>query len=229
MNTRHTPAEARALRRRHKHERQAVLFGMIIAALAVVVLGALAVYSGAVSLPGQPKFVAVEEKGTRIDQPQVCVPPDTLPVAAGEIAVTVLNGSDRAGLAGSVGELLTDRGFLIENTGNDPRNPVVSLISFGAEGIAQAYTLRAHVPDAQLVLDARQGTSIDLTVASSFAALAPLEEVELDPASPLTPLTGCADVATVTPLPAPARLATEAPAEGDGTEDEATDDAGEDA
>ena len=155
----------------------------------------------------------------------MCVPPDTLPVAAGEIAVTVLNGSDRAGLAGSVGELLTDRGFLIENTGNDPRNPVVSLISFGAEGIAQAYTLRAHVPDAQLVLDARQGTSIDLTVASSFATLAPLEQVELDPAAPLTPLTGCADVATVTPLSAPARLATEAPAEGDGTEDEAGEDA----
>lgn len=226
MNTRLTPAEARALRRRHKHERQAVLFGMIIAALAVVALGALAVYSGAVTLPGQPEFRAVEEKGTRIEQPQVCVPPDTLPVAAGEVSVTVLNGSDRAGLAGSVGELLADRGFLIENTGNDPRGPVLSLISFGAEGIAQAYTLRAHIPDAQLVLDARTGTSVDLTVATSFTTLAPLETVELDPATALTPVAGCADIATVTPLPAPARLAAdEEPAEGEAATDEDAGDA----
>lgn len=226
MNTRLTPAEARALRRRHKHERQAVLFGMIIAALAVVALGALAVYSGAVTLPGQPEFRAVEEKGARIEQPQVCVPPDTLPVAAGEVSVTVLNGSDRAGLAGSVGELLADRGFLIENTGNDPRGPVLSLISFGAEGIAQAYTLRAHIPDAQLVLDARTGTSVDLTVATSFTTLAPLETVELDPATALTPVAGCADIATVTPLPAPARLAAEEePAKGEAATDEDAGDA----
>ncbi len=193
---------------------------MLIAALAVVVLGALAVYSGAVSLPGQAEFVTVEQKGTKIDQPQVCVPPETLPVAAGEVSVTVLNGSDRAGLAGSVAELLADRGFLIENTGNDTRAPALSLISFGAEGIAQAYTLHAHVPDAQLVLDARTGTSVDLTVATTFSALAPLEEVALDPAVALTPVTGCADVATVTPLPAPARLAAEElPAEDEAAED----------
>lgn len=213
MNTRLTPAEARALRRRHKHERQAVLFGMIIAALAVVALGALAVYSGAVTLPGQPEFRAVEERGTRIEQPQVCVPPDTLPVPANEVSVTVLNGSDRAGLAGSVGELLGDRGFLIENLGNDSRGPVLSLISFGAEGVAQAYTLHAHIPDAQLVLDARTGTSVDLTVATSFTTLAALDAVTLDPAAPLEPVTGCADLATVTPMPAPARLAAQESAE----------------
>ena len=42
---------ARALRRRHMRERQAVVFGVLLAALAVIGLGAAAVYTGSLSLP----------------------------------------------------------------------------------------------------------------------------------------------------------------------------------
>lgn len=201
------PADTiRANRRRRKHERQAVVFGVLIAFLAVSGLGALAVYTGAIALPNQPDFVVAEPKGITVSQQPVCVPEDTTPLPYADVHVTVLNGSERGGLAGSVSKLLTDRGFTVDSTGNDARKPTRPLISFGDDGIAAAYTLLAHYPESQLVLDARPDASVDLTVPESFMELEPEDAVALDPKKPMDSLAGCADVKQITPLPAPSRF-----------------------
>lgn len=202
-----TPQQARALRRRRQHERQAVVFGIIIACLALTGVAGLAVYTGALALPGRPEFVAKEATSvSTIVGAQPCVPPDTTPVGRKKIKVTVLNGSSVGGLAGVVADMLSERGFKIEGTGNDKRMPSETLISFGPEGVAQAYTLAAHLPAARLVLDAREGKTVDLTLTADATTLVPEDQVLLDPDTPLEPVPGCAEIETITPQPAPARL-----------------------
>lgn len=195
-------------RRRRKHERQAVVFGMLIAFLAVAGLGALAVYTGALALPKQPDFIASESKAITVAQQPACVPEGALPLPYVDVHVTVLNGSDRGGLAGTVSKLLTERGFSVDGTGNDAREPARPLISFGDDGVAHAYTLLAHYPEAQLVLDARTDSSVDLTVPESFVELEPEDAVTLNAETPLVSVAGCVDAAQITPLPAPARFDT---------------------
>lgn len=196
----------RATRRRRKHERQAVIFGVLIAFLAVSGLGALAVYTGALSLPDQPEFMVKESDNVDVSQQPACVPADTKPLPYAKVHVTVLNGSNRGGLAGSVSKLLTERGFSVDSTGNDARKPNRALISFGDDGVAHAYTLLAHYPEAQLVLDARKDSTVDFTVPEDFAELEAEDAIELDVDSPLTSLAGCAEAGQITPLPAPARF-----------------------
>lgn len=196
----------RATRRRRKHERQAVVFGVLIAFLAVAGLGALATYTGAFSLPNQPDFVVKDDGTVKVAQQPACVPADTMPLPYSKVHVTVLNGSDRGGLAGSVSKLLTDRGFSVDGTGNDTRKPKQPLISFGDDGVAHAYTLLAHYPEAQLVLDSRPGKSVDLTVPESFTALEPEEALSLDAEMPLASVPGCVEAGQITPMPAPTRF-----------------------
>ena len=66
--------QARVERRRREHERQAVVFGVLIAFLAVCGIFALAVYSGAISSPFNRPFttVGVAEQET---YPVPCLPP----------------------------------------------------------------------------------------------------------------------------------------------------------
>lgn len=205
------------MRLRHKHERQAVVFGVLIALMAISGLAALAVYTGALALPGDPEFVTAEPTGTSIVQSPACVPDETYPVAYNQVQVTVLNGSTRSGLASTVADLLAERGFDVLGVGNDTRAPIDPLISFGPEGIAQAYTLLAHYPTARLVLDARVDGTVDLTVPQSFEELEPVDSVTLDPETPLVSVPDCTDPATITPLPLPAHLA---PTDEDGQGDE---------
>ncbi len=188
----------RATRRRRKHERQAVIFGVLIAFLAVS--------GGALSLPNEPEFIVTEEKGITLAQQPACVPPDTEPLPYAKVHVTVLNGSNRGGLAGSVSKSLTDRGFTVDSTGNDTRKPTRALITSGDDGIAHAYTLLAHYPDSQLVLDARPGSTVDFTVPEGFVELEAEELVQLSADTALVSVTGCVEVGKITPLPAPDRF-----------------------
>lgn len=198
-----------------------MVFGLLIAVLAATGVVGLAVYTGAFSFPGSADFVTKEKTtGTTISAPQPCVPAGSSPVGRKKIKVTVLNGSDRAGLAAVVGEMLTDQGFTVQGTDNDKRRPSQPLISFGVKGATRAYTLLAYVPDARLVLDNRPGASVDLTVSAEFNGLVPTEQVKLDPEIPLESVPECVDIEAVTPLPAPARFTkTEEPAVATETKD----------
>jgi len=192
---------ARKLRRRRKRERQAVIFGAVLAALAAVGLGAAAVWSGAMESPVTRPWTVVEESSPVAFAPP-CVEPGTTPVTYKKIKVAVYNGTTRAGLASSVGDLLGQRGFTITETANYPeRLRSVARISFGEKGLARAYTLLAHVPGAELYFDGRDSSRIDLALGTRYKALAPLEDVTLDKDTPLEPVPGCVPVAEATPRP----------------------------
>ncbi|WP_024286562.1 LytR C-terminal domain-containing protein [Cellulomonas sp. KRMCY2] len=193
-----SPDRERMLRRRHKHERQAVIFGSIAAALAVASLGAVAVYSGTLSVPMLDREFTtpdVEDVAAMPDPP--CPPEGTLPVAYNVIQVNVLNGSGREGLAGTTSTALTTRGFAVLSTGNYPASissPVQ--IGFGEAGLAAAYTLAAQFDTPQLLLDTRVDATVDLVLGEDFTDLLDPTLITIDPVAPLVGVPGCVALET---------------------------------
>ncbi len=215
---------ARTLRRRHQAERQAMVFGGLVAALAVVGLGALAEYTGAIDVPllSRPFSSPTEAAPTGVALPDPPCPPEgALPLEYSAVTVNVLNGSERAGLAGITGDQLTGRGFTVGATGNYPNIDVPSELLFGTEGISAAYTLAAQLDGPALILDTREGASVDLVLGADFAGLVEAETVDLDPTLELVGVAGCVPADQITPVPGP----TPTEEAADEATDEATDEA----
>ncbi|MCL3859686.1 LytR C-terminal domain-containing protein [Actinotalea sp. K2] len=188
-----TADREQALRRRHRHERQAVVFGSLVAALAVAGLGAAASYTGVMSFPFlEREFTSPEPEATALIPDPPCPAEGALPVAYAEVQVTVLNASGRAGLAGSTAEDLRSRGFGVLDTGNYALPLAASnQVSFGPGGVAAAYTLAAHLTDPILMLDTREDARVDLILGSVFPGLLDPSTIVLDPAAPLEHPEGC--------------------------------------
>ncbi|MBD5786080.1 LytR C-terminal domain-containing protein [Cellulosimicrobium terreum] len=202
------------------HERQAVVFGLLIAILAVLGLGALAVYTGAIDAPFDRALSTPEVEADPLADVKVpCLAEDTLPVAARKVHVNILNASgSSAPLASTNQSLLVERSFTVDSIGNAPDLDDVegpdavsrTQIHFGVDGIAAAYTLAAHYPNPGLVLDDREGASVDLYIGEDYVNLVDPELVGLDPDVPLENPEGCVPLDEVTPTPSPTP-----PAEGD--------------
>lgn len=217
-------ARKRRLRRRHKRERQAVIFGAVLAGLAAIGLGAAAVWTGSMDAPFDRAFTTIEPSPTADVNAPPCVPENTLPVPYGDIAVHVYNATTRPGLAGSAADLLGQRGFEIGSTGNFAiKLRGVARIEFGAQGIAEAYTVAAHIPEAELMYDARTDDVVDVALGAGFRELVPLEEVRLVVDEPMTGVTGCVPLTDAVPGAPPA--ATPPP---DGEDEDTVDVGGED-
>jgi len=203
---------ARALRRRHMHERQAVVFGVLLAGLAVSGLGAAALYTDSLSLPFFEREFSAKPTADTQTVRTYCPPEGALPVPAAQITVDVYNGANIAGLAGTTATSLTERGFVIGLKENAPAEVAgVARIIYGAAGSAAAYTLQAHVPDAVLQNDARETPVVDLVVGKEYAGLLPVDQMVLDPAAPLVGPEGCIPFAEMT-APAAEQPAAEDPA-----------------
>ena len=195
------------------HERQAVIFGVLLAALR----------SGGPGRRGgvhrQPRPAGLRARVRRRALPDRHAGPVPVPAgrrAAGahnQVNLKVYNATTRVGLAGATAASLGERGFIIALTENAPATyDGKARIIFGTAGVAQAYTLAAHVDGAVLVLDARLDPTVDLALGAEFAELNPLESVLLDPAVPLVAPEGCTPFDQVVAPAAPA--VTETPAAG---------------
>ncbi|GHH79737.1 LytR C-terminal domain-containing protein [Promicromonospora soli] len=197
--------QARVERRRREHERQAVVFGVLIAFLAVCGIFALAVYSGAISSPFNRPFttVGVTEQET---YPVPCVPeasgqPDgALPSAYSDTQVRVLNASGESGLATAHESVLADRGFNIVGKGNVPVLLQESEIRFGRKAIVQAYTLAAQFPEIRLVLDDRVDRKIDLLIGEDYVPPLDVEDVQLTADQPLRNAEDCVPADSIDPV-----------------------------
>jgi hypothetical protein len=196
---------ARTERRRREHERQAVVFGLLIAFLAVVGLGALAVYTGAVNSPiGQP--IASPDAEVEPEGPVPCLPKvkgdaaGAVPVAYSKIRVRVFNASETTGLAAAHAEVLGDRGFDVIDTGNLDHHITESELRFGVKGIRAAYTLAAQYPEMRLVLDDRPGIAVDLAVGTEWERPLAEEDVPIQADKPLENRPGCVPAKEITPL-----------------------------
>ena len=196
--------QARVERRRREHERQAVVFGVLIAFLAVCGIFALAVYSGAISSPFNRPFTTVGAAEQKT-YPVPCLPavkgqPDgALPATYSDVQIRLLNASEEIGLAGAHATVLADRGFSIIAEGNVPVQLQESEIRFGRKGIVQAYTLAAQFPEIRLVLDDRRDRKIDLLIGEEFEAPLDVEDVELTADQPLLNAEDCVPSGDIEP------------------------------
>ncbi|MCK0116444.1 LytR cell envelope-related transcriptional attenuator [Isoptericola sp. CG 20/1183] len=203
-----SPAQdpARVARRRRKHERQAVVFGLIIAFLVVLGLGALAIYTDTIDSPiAEPIFTPSADV---TNMAPACLPEDedspdgVLPMRYDKVGVRVFNAADpRFALAGAAEEVLSDRGFDVRDTGDFPdlvEGP--SEIRYGAEGIVQAYTLAAQFADVELVMDDRGGKVVDLLIGVGWSEPLPAEEIPLAADEPLENMPGCVPASELDPV-----------------------------
>ena len=196
--------QARVERRRREHERQAVVFGVLIAFLAVCGIFALAVYSGAISSPFNRPFTTVGAAEQKT-YPVPCLPavkgqPDgALPATYSDVQIRLLNASEEIGLASAHETVLADRGFSIISKGNVPVQLQESEIRFGRKGIVQAYTLAAQFPEIRLVLDDRRDRKIDLLIGEEFEAPLDVEDVEVTADQPLRNAEDCVPSGDIEP------------------------------
>lgn len=203
-----SPAQdpARVARRRRKHERQAVVFGLIIAFLVVLGLGALAIYTDTIDSPiSEPIYTpstVVENMAPACLPDDEDSPDGILPMPYDKVRVRVYNAADRRfALAGASEEVLSDRGFDIRDTGDfTSRVEGLSEIRYGAAGIVQAYTLAAQFEEIDLVMDDRGGKVVDLLIGTGWAEPLPVEDVPLAGDQPLENRPGCVPAADLEPI-----------------------------
>lgn len=207
MTTPDDVQRARTQRRRRKHERQALIFGLLIAFLAVSGLAAAAIYTGAVTAPFDRGFSTEEAVRDQVAT-QPCLPDGTLPVPYRDVTLKVLNATERSGLAAQVSAVLTSRGFVVSATKTQEAKLTDVRISFGTQGLAAAYTVAAQFPKANLLYDAREDASVDVALGASFTDLVPTEEIVLAPDTPMTSVDGCRSLDSITPEPLPTPSAT---------------------
>lgn len=103
------------------------------------------------------------------------VPTTTVP-SPQAVTLTVLNSTDRTGLAASTGAGLTALGFKVTATANDTtsRAPVtgVAEVRFGPLGKPAATLVSYYVVGATLVPDSRADAGVDLALGAKFTVLA---------------------------------------------------------
>src|SRR5699024_6476856 len=102
-----------------------------------------------------------------------CPEPGAVPLAPGEVTVTVLNGTSRGGLAGDTTEQLGARGYQVESPGNTRQASGPATIVHGPEGYLAAQSVRAQLQEAQLRLDEdMEGSAVTLLLGGGFSGLA---------------------------------------------------------
>ena len=110
--------------------------------------------------------------------PRTCVTPSAAPTPAApaQVTVTVLNATDKVGLAHQIAAALRAQGLRIGKVGNTKAKVTgVAAISYGATSKAAAITVAEYVPGATLVpapSGADKAGSVTLQIGPSFAALA---------------------------------------------------------
>ena len=119
--------------------------------------------------------------GTQGDQDPAASPNCLRATAARDLRTTavtinVYNGTDRAGLAGSVAKSLRSQGFKVANVANDPLGKPtggVGEVRHGPAGVAAATLVATKLPGSKVVRDERTDGTVDLVLGSRFTALSP--------------------------------------------------------
>jgi hypothetical protein len=146
-------------------------------------------------IPGA-KLFADTRKGTSVDvvvglgyRDLVAMPARLKPIPS-EVKVNVYNTTYKTGLAKTVADAITARGFTVKDVSNDPQRTMqlgTAVIRHGAQGDLAAALLQGHVPGAQLVKDDRPDTTLDLVIGNAYTGLTPTADVPPLPPRPKQP------------------------------------------
>ena len=117
LNPVSSSADPRAAYRRRLQHRQTTVIGGTLAIMTIVTVVCLMIWTGMLPVP-DPGF-SEKEKPTAEAQP--CPPADAVTSKIVSIPVNVYNGTDSAGLASTVADVLTDAGMTVGATTDWPR------------------------------------------------------------------------------------------------------------
>lgn len=134
--------------------RQTVTIGSILAAMAVLTVVSLLIWSGLVPTPFDPGFSEKVKEVPQVTQP--CPPADAVTIEVTSVPVNVYNGTDTAGLAGDVATQLEEAGLTVSNTADWPRGSYEGdvLLTTSPAGVVGAYSLaRAFSGNVLVALD----------------------------------------------------------------------------
>ncbi|MGC5165922.1 LytR C-terminal domain-containing protein [Luteimicrobium sp. DT211] len=202
MANQHPSPTPRELRRRHMHERQAVVFGVLVAALALVGIGAAGIMTGAISSPFSKPIATPTASDDVMTTAVPCLPKGTKPVTYSDVTLNVYNASGQPGLARSTADAFTERGFVVKKVGNDSSKIVAPRVVFGKRGLYRAYTVAAQLKDAKFAYDGRKDASVDVVLGTESHVLLGTKDVHLNAKKAMKSAPGCVALAKVKPLPA---------------------------
>lgn len=189
--------------RRHRRERQFLVFGLLLIGLGFVAFLAFGVYKGEVKGPFNAAFVT-PAAGFTSDIELVCPPPSSFPLEPSQVAVRVMNATEREGIAAGALGVLEGRGFVpLGATNWNQKYKGVARIMFGTEGVQKAYTVALQFPESELVLDDRKNATVDVVLGDNYTALVLQIDPRLDPTVQLSADSQCLPVSQVEPKPAP--------------------------
>lgn len=186
-------ARRKALRRRHLVQRQTIIFGSIIAVMAVLGIASLAVYVQGAPSPFDRDFYN-PDAGAVAQDVVPCPAEGALPVPYAEITANVYNGASTTGLAGRIATALQNAGVLTAHIANNPEGDYdgVVLIRAGRGGVSAAYSVAALFPDSVVMLDPTRGdATIDVVLGRGYESMNDPAEATPDPALPLVGSEGC--------------------------------------
>lgn len=143
-------SNARAEYKKRTQQRQTVIFGSIIAVMAVLLVLGTLVWSGLLPFPFERKFSQPPSTDA-----VVCPAQDAQHVDPTTITANVFNATSRSGLAGNVASALATAGVVISDTANWSGEQFSAPVRIyaGPKGVSNAYTLRAFFPGATVHVD----------------------------------------------------------------------------
>lgn len=96
------------------------------------------------------------------------------------VTVNLYNSTTISGLAGTVGESLRERAFILGEIGNRAvnREGMTAIVVAGPNGYANALTLQRQIPGTVFVEDERVDATVDVVIGSGYEALVPEEELD---------------------------------------------------
>ena len=188
-------ADPRAAYRRRLQHRQTTVIGGTLAIMAIVTVVCLMIWTGMLPTP-DPGF-SEKEKPTAEAQP--CPPADAVTTEIVSIPVNVYNGTDSAGLASTVADVLTDAGMTVGATTDWPRGTYDGdvLITSSQAGLTNAYTLsRAFSGTVTVRIDENTDaadTTVSVVLGSEYehTILTAGEIGQLAAGQPITAPAGC--------------------------------------
>jgi hypothetical protein len=196
---------ARSRVRRHRRERQILIFGLILVGIGFIGFYFAGVYRGDVPGPFSEPFVTPPSEFEN-DINIACPPTSAVSLEPSAVAVRVLNGSDTSGLAGNTATDLKGRGFVVVGAGNAPRpyDGTVKIV-YGVDGLVQAYTMDNFFTESEMVLDTRDSSVVDVVLGAAYEPSIMREQSapELEAGAPFPRPQQCVPVELVDPVPAP--------------------------
>ena len=191
-------ADPRAAYRRRLKHRQTTVIGGTLAIMAIVTVVCLMIWTGMLPTP-DPGF-SEKEKPTAEAQP--CPPADAVTSEIVSIPVNVYNGTDSAGLASTVADVLTDAGMTVGAVTDWPRGTYDGdvLITSSEAGLTNAYTLgRAFSGTVTVRIDENtdaSDTTVSVVLGSEYehTILTSGEIGQLAVGQPITAPAGCVAV-----------------------------------